>query len=1235
MKKLFNPYTKSFLLILTLFLFGCSTTKVFYGANDKNWEETAPVSENKLSYSLYLLGDAGADTFKSKAVLNYIAEHLKSADSNKSGVVFLGDNIYPLGLHKKHSKYRSEDELRLNAQLDAVKDFNGEIVFVPGNHDWKQGKPNGLKYIKRQEKYIKKYLDKDNVFLPENGCPGPTEVQLAPGLLMIVIDTQWWLHQFEKSSGEKDDCDVGSTEELKKAFNDMLKKYRGQNIIVVGHHPLYSNGNHGGNFELKDHIFPFTASKHKKAYFPLPVVGSIYPSIRKYIGLHQDLTSPTYRNMKRDMEEVMNGYDNIVYIAGHEHNLQYVHNKSIHQVVSGSGSKVTHLKFNNDIDFGAEEKGYSKISYYENGEIWLEFAVIDDSTISERIVFRKLLYTKRVVHKIVQANSEKTSYAGMFKTISPDSLKSAKGFKTKILGELNRGLWAAPVTVPYLDIHFEKGGMTPIKKGGGMQTLSLRMLGGDGNQYTLRGIKKSPEFIIAKSLRGTLAQDIIYDGFAASHPYASVVVPYLSEAVNIYYSDSKLVYVPKDSVLGDYLEEFGGMFCLLEQRPDRDVSDQSNFGNSEDVMSVSKMLEKIHSKTNHKIDKDFTVRTRIFDMLIGDFDRHDDQWRWAKIKKDDFVFYRPIPRDRDQAFFKIDGLAMNMSSWKWLLRYTQNFYGGAEDVLGLNLKALHFDRSFLTEATLKDWVTQAKYIQSHLSDEEIVAAVNQFPPEAFEVRGEEIIESLKIRRDQLVQYVEGYYAVLAKSVDIVGTYESDYVLIERKKSGNVEVSVYPRKHGKRDKSEKYYHRVFKRGTTKEIRLYGLDGDDEYHITGEVDKSILVRIIAGDGKDKVVDESSVKGPKKMTRVYDLKGKSKIDEGKDTKLTVMAPEDMYDYDRLAFKYNKSSPALSLGFNPNDGFFIGPGFVQTIYGFEKSPYKFQHKFMANYTFGTNGFNVAYDYDLVDAIGKGDLGGKLTVNSPLAFSYFGADNDPSNDLISEYNVLMNNYKFEPTLTYSSKDEAHNLVYGLHYNYVNFDTKSITTVQNWELESQHFAGGKLEYQFLNKDHELNPHNGMEFKLGGHYIRSVSNNNVDFIKLHSALSLFLPIKFIRNQTTLALRSGVESNIGDYAFFQSTFLSGYDNFRGVRRNRYAGKTSHYNNVEIRMNLFKVPNYIIPFEVGILGHYDAARIWTTDVSDWQTSFGGGAFINATNMFMLFGTYSVSENTALFVFGSKFLF
>ncbi|RJE70383.1 hypothetical protein BGP76_09825 [Reichenbachiella sp. MSK19-1] len=1223
-----------YIVVITLLLLGCSGAKVFYGSKNHDWDNTSPAENNDLMYSLYLIGDAGEDSIRSSSVLNNVSKHLKNADSNKSGIVFLGDNLYPEGLHKKSSEHRLKDEARLNPQLNIVKDFDGEIVFIPGNHDWKGGKRKGIKYVKRQEKYISKYLNKENVFLPENGCPGPTEVQLSPGLMLIVIDTQWWLHQFEKSIGEKNDCDVRSTEELKEALYDMLKKYRNQNIIVAGHHPLYSNGKHGGNFKMKDHIFPLTAL-NKKAYLPLPVLGSIYPFYRKFIGINQDIVNPVYTEMKNELEGEMNEFYNIIYASGHEHNLQYVQEENIHHIISGSGSKVTPMKFNNAIDFGAENKGYSKISYYKNGEIWLEFIAVDEATNQENVIFRKLLYVKKAVEANKTGRLNKISYEGMYKTVSPDSLKKAEGVKTILLGKLNRDLWGTSIKVPYLDIHYEKGGLTPIKKGGGMQTLSLRMQGGDGKQYTLRGVKKSPEFIITHKLRNTIAQELVYDGFAGSHPYAGVVIPYLSEEVDVYYSNAKLVYVPQDSILGDYMEEFGGMFCLLEQRPDDDVSDQANYGYSDKVMSFTKMLEKTHSKPTHKVDKNFAVRSRAFDMLIGDFDRHDDQWRWARFKEDDYTLYRPIPRDRDQAFFRADGISMNVAKWRWLLWYTQDFYGGAEDVLGLNTQARHFDRSFLTEATLEDWVTQAKYIQSNLSDQEIEEAVRQFPPEMFAIRGQEIIGSLQIRRDELVDYVTEYYEALAREVDVVGSYKDDFISIKRKKNGDVEVNAYPRKDGKKVKDEIYYHRVFKKDETKEIRIFGLEGHDEYQISGDVKSSILVRIIAGEDKDKIEDKSSVNGLKKMTRVYDQKGKRDVEPSKETKLKVMSSEDMYDYDRLEYEYDKLKPAISFGFNPNDGFFIGPGFDQTIHGFKKEPYKFHHKFLTNYMFGINGFNAYYDFELIDAIGNVDFGGSLTINHPLAYFYYGDVSDPNINDASAFNVLMDNYEFEPTLTFSSDNRANRLVFGPQYRYVNFESTAVPNVGGEELQSQHFLGGQLGYQFLNKDNDLHPHSGMEFKIGGEYVNSLGNDKVDYFKVNSSLSLFIPINFIKKQTTVAFRSGISTNIGDYAFFQSNFLSGYENFRGVRRNRYAGESIGFSNLELRMNLLEVQNYILPFELGTLGHFDFARIWTNATEDWHSSYGGGVFVNAIDSFMLFGTYSISNHDGLLVIGSQFLF
>ena len=67
------------------------------------------------------------------------------------------------------------------------------------------------------------------------------------------------------------------------------------------------------------------------------------------------------------------------------------------------------------------------------------------------------------------------------------------------------------------------------------------------------------------------------------------------------------------------------------------------------------MIENLIEDNDNRVDQNFVVRNRLFDMWIGDWDRHDDQWRWAEFKEDNGSIYRPIPRDRDQAFFINEG----------------------------------------------------------------------------------------------------------------------------------------------------------------------------------------------------------------------------------------------------------------------------------------------------------------------------------------------------------------------------------------------------------------------------------------------------------------------------------------------------------------------------------------------------------------------------------------------------
>jgi hypothetical protein len=278
-------------------------------------------------FHVYLIGDAGEDTVPGKA-LKMLEEKI-SGDRNSS-VIFLGDNAYPSGLTGKN-----EARLNLNSQLKVLENYKGQVYFIPGNHDWQAQKRRGREVLKKEEDYVNEVLqrmpaEKGSGFLPANGSPGPVAVSLSAGLRLIIIDTQWFLHLYKKNySGTKRQAE----ERFFYSLDSLLARSKedGEQVIIAAHHPLYSNGQHAK---------PKQPWRFLVNYTPFQIFG--------LLGLNrlysQDLDQPRYHRMRRRLLKSVDAYDNIIYAAGHEHNIQYFYEKKNHFFISGAGSKLTKLR---------------------------------------------------------------------------------------------------------------------------------------------------------------------------------------------------------------------------------------------------------------------------------------------------------------------------------------------------------------------------------------------------------------------------------------------------------------------------------------------------------------------------------------------------------------------------------------------------------------------------------------------------------------------------------------------------------------------------------------------------------------------------------------------------------------------------------------------------------------------------------------------------------------------------
>ena len=207
----------TFIVLLLIFILpSCATFKLQYDKDNKDWKnKTAEPTSAKLEHSLFLIGDAGnsANGNTPSPALATLQKQLAAANKN-SHVIFLGDNIYPYGMPpKSDDEDRVKAENRLDAQLKILEDYKGHPVFLPGNHDWIR---HGLKGIRRQEKYIEKHLnagieDEDdwkNYFMPDNGCGGPELIEVNKNLAFVIIDSNWYLRDWDKDAAINDGCDA-------------------------------------------------------------------------------------------------------------------------------------------------------------------------------------------------------------------------------------------------------------------------------------------------------------------------------------------------------------------------------------------------------------------------------------------------------------------------------------------------------------------------------------------------------------------------------------------------------------------------------------------------------------------------------------------------------------------------------------------------------------------------------------------------------------------------------------------------------------------------------------------------------------------------------------------------------------------------------------------------------------------------------------------------------------------
>ncbi len=802
--------------------------------------------------------------------------------------------------------------------------------------------------------------------------------------------------------------------------------------------------------------------------------------------------------------------------------------------------------------------------------------------------------------------------------VKPARQYPASSVQRFLLGEGYRELWDLEIEVEVLDLEQYGGGLTPLERGGGQQTQSLRFQGGDGLVYNFRSVDKNARQGVDPILRGSLAADILQDQISSLFPLSAMVVSPLLDAVGLYHPQPELRVMPDDPALGPFREEFAGVLGWIELRPDEGEDDTAGFAGSERVVGSPTLFDRLEEEPNDFVDARAFLKARYLDFLVGDWDRHPDQWRWAGFPEvvagRNSTVFQPVPRDRDWALARIDGVVGFAAglAYPQYVGFSRDFPAPRE--ASWNGRGL--DRRLLTGLTREDYIEVAEEIVAQLSDSIIRDAVERLPESYLRLEGEELLRNLLHRRRTLPAFAEEYFALHANTPDVDATDQAEYFLIERLGDADTRVVIYDLQDDV-PRPEPYFERTFRGEETEELRLYLHGGDDWVLVRGDANDVIELHIVGGGGDDTFVDQTTGR----RVHFHDHRGDNRFEPSVHTQIDTRdydPPEDgeaelhgarPLDWGHLVL------PVPGVSFAQDEGLVLTMGIEWTSFGFRRHPWASRTTATAGIATGTGKPSFELRYQSRYSIQGLVADTRIFFDGARFDRFYGFGNEtlaPGDDDLFEAeteevgveSALVREWPGGISLSasasyrhWSAQAGQETLVDQLRpYGYGDFQQLSVGTRVSLD----------------RRDAVFRPRRGFQLEAAAIWTPQALDAESSYTRVSGVLHGYLPLPVPLNPV-LAMRVRGEQIFGNYPYLAAASIGGSSSLRGLRNQRYTGDASLTVSSEIRAEIgeFLV---LFPGELGVLGLVDHGRVFVDgETSDrWHRSIGGGIWISLVDAY-----------------------
>lgn len=764
-------------------------------------------------------------------------------------------------------------------------------------------------------------------------------------------------------------------------------------------------------------------------------------------------------------------------------------------------------------------------------------------------------------------------------------------------GKHYRDLYAMPIVVQSTTLDNLAGGVKVVRQAADFQGLILENK--QRQMYLLKPLGGVTSFMESeffqevyneKDFKGTYLNEFIGDAYTIINPYTFMPADYMAARSGLSSNNSRIYFISNHSTSDTIANGSSIQDRLVSVIEIPDVDSHSN------VLSTGEFLQKIQEDKLYQADPHQYIRERLFDMLIGDWNKIPENWNWRlRPSGKDSLIYNSIVIDRNHAFTKVDGVLFKQMLKVLGLSFIVNYDSVFKEVKKINKLGFALDMALISGSDESVWLQEARYLQANLTDSLIDDAFTKLPDGIDAAEMGRISTGMKMRRDQLETVARQYFRLLQKTPVIAGTNHSDRFVIDRHHPDSVQLRIFEPGTG-----QLVFDRKYSKKHTKEIWLYGLEGDDMYEVNGKAGKDFPICLIPGQGKN-----TYRLNPDKDIQVFDKH------------------PNVYDYEKI--RYHDMSFTPWGIYDSDNGISLGAFFTYTMYGFKRAPFTYRHRIGYNYIQGFMYQGIFPSYD-----GKRSFNLDAQISSPRNFfNFFGFGNntDGYKDEKKKYNrVYIRQFTFMPSLHFNFSKERNLILYtSLElFKAKRSDDRFINQYypdNHSVFRSNYFADLGATFQINKNVSSFIPVLGGSLSSG--WKMSLKDPGQNFPYTNASVSINM--KLTDRLTFAAMVNGQMLFNNKYEFYQSATTE----LRGYRDNRFIGKQSFYQYSDLRIDMGKLKNPFTPIKYGFFVGFDYGRVWFPgeESKAWHTSYGGGLWLTLINKFTT--KYSAFGSTDSFRF------